>query len=79
MNPWIWRAIIIILASAFVPVIISGVAALVTSGIHGISQGIHSLVSPLSMSGDARLEGVIRLCLYLLAAALIIKSLLGKK
>lgn len=79
MNPWVWRAIIIILAMAFIPIIISGTAALVTSGIHGVTQGIHSLLSPFSMTGDERLEGLLRLCLYLITITLLARFLFGRR
>lgn len=75
MKPWIWRSIIIILAIAFVPMIVAGVASLVTAGIHVVGQNVHSLLRPLSMSGDARLEGIIRLCLYLVAITLLARVL----
>jgi K+-transporting ATPase A subunit len=79
MNPWVWRSIIIILAVAFIPLIISGTAALVTSGIHGISQLIQSLISPFSETGDAKLQGLIRLALYLIAITLLVRFLIGRR
>jgi len=51
MNPWILRIIVLILAVAFIPVIVSGTATLVSNAIQGAGQGIHSLLRPLSMSG----------------------------
>ena len=79
MNPWIWRIIITILAIAFIPLIVTGTAALVTSGIHSIGESVHALLRPLSMSGDARLDGVIRLCLYLIAITLLARILFGRR
>lgn len=79
MNPWVWRSIIIILAVAFIPIIISGTAALVTSGIHGISQWIQSLISPFSETGDAKLQGLIRLALYLITITLLVRFLIGRR
>ena len=79
MNPWIWQLIIIILAIAFVPLIISGTAVLITSVIHSAGETIHSLIRPFSMSGDARLEGVIRLCLYLIAITFLARLLFGNR
>lgn len=79
MNPWIWRIIIIILAVAFIPIIISGTASLISSGIHGVGQSIHSLLRPLSQPGDARLEGIIRLCLYLISITLLARFLFGRR
>ena len=75
MKPGIWRIIVIILAIAFVPMIFSGVASLVTAGVHGVSHNIDSMLRPLSMSGDDKLEGLIRLCLYLVAITLLARFL----
>jgi len=80
MNPWILRIIVLILAVAFIPVIVSGTATLVSNAIQGAGQGIHSLLRPLSMSGGgARLEGVISLCLYLISILLLVRFLFGRK
>jgi hypothetical protein len=79
MNPWIWRIIIIILSVAFVPLIVSWTVSLVTSAIHSASEGVHSLFRPLSQHGDAKLEGVIRLCLYLIAITLLARFVFSKK
>jgi hypothetical protein len=78
MNPWIWRLIIVVLAVALMPVIVSGTATLIANGIQAVGQGIHSLFKPLSMSGDARLEGLIRLCLYLISITLLVRFLFGR-
>ncbi len=78
MNPWIWRLIILGAAICFVPLIVSGTASLVVKAIHGTGASIHSLLRPLSMPGDARLEGLIRLCLYLISITLLLSFLFGK-
>ena len=75
MNPWIWRIIILILAIAFIPMIVSGTASLVSNGTHAVAESIHSLLRPLSMSGDAKLEGLIRVCLYLISITLLFRFL----
>ena len=77
MNPWIWRIIIIILAIAFVPIIVSGTASLITSGIQEFGESIHAIFRPLSMRGEAKLKGIIELCLYLVSITFIIKFLFG--
>ena len=77
MNPWIWRVIIIILAVAFIPLIVNGTASLVTIGINEVSQGIHSVLRPFSMRGGAKMEGIIRLCLYIISITLLIRFLFG--
>jgi len=78
MKPWMIRLIVIILAIAFVPLIVSGVSALVVDAIHGVSHGINSLFAPLSKTGEPRLEGLIRLCLYLITITLLVRFLLGR-
>ena len=79
MNPWIVRIIAIILAVALVPIMVSGTASLVADAIQSAGEGIHSLFTPFSMSGEARLQGVIRLCLYLISITLLIRFLLRTK
>ena len=79
MNPWMLRIIIIILAFAFVPLLVSAVASLVTSGIYSIGESVNSLLRPLSQGGEARLEGVIRICLYLIFITLLIRFVFGRK
>jgi hypothetical protein len=78
MKPWMIRLIVIILAIALVPLIVSGVSALIVDAIHGISHGINSLFAPLSKTGEPRLEGLIRLCLYLITITLLVRFLLGR-
>ena len=79
MNPWIWRIIIIILAIAFVPIIISGTASLITSGIHEVGESIHSILRPLLMRGEAKLKGIIELCLYFISITILIRFLFGNR
>ena len=77
MNPLIWRIIIIILAVAFVPMIVAGTASLIASGIQGVTVAVGNLFKPFSLTGQARLEGLIRLCLYLVIITIIFRVLLG--
>ena len=79
MNPWIIRFIVIGLAIALLPLIVGGTASLVSQAVNGISEGVQSLISPFSMSGEARLEGIIRLCLYLIAVTLLARFLVRKR
>ena len=75
MNPWIQRAIVVILSVAFVPLIVTGISALTMRGVKAVSQGVESLIGPLSMTGDPRMQGLIELCLYLVAIVYIGKFL----
>ena len=79
MNPWIWRIVIVILAIAFIPLIVNGTASLITIGINEVSQNIQSLLRPFSMRGGARMEGIIRLCLYVIAITLLARFLFERR
>ena len=79
MNPWVWRIIVIGLALAFIPLIVKGIASLTVRGVHAVSHEIESLLGPLSMTGDARMQGLIELCLYLVVVMVIVNRLFGKK
>ena len=77
MNPWLIRLIIIILAVAFVPLVVEGTAKLVVQSINSFTKAIHDLLVPFSQTGEARLQGLIRLCLYLISITFLVKFLLG--
>ena len=76
-NPWIWRIIIVLLAVALVPPIVAGTAGLIMHGIDIASQGIHSLFEPLHASGEAKVRGILELCLYLVVITVLFRVLLG--
>jgi len=77
MNRRIVLVLVAGLAVALVPLIIKGIARLTVRGINAVSNGIESLIHPLSMTGDARMEGIIQLCLYLIVVMLVVKRLFG--
>jgi hypothetical protein len=79
MKDWIWRIVLILLALAIVPPIINGTAAIVISGIAAISKTVHSFIGTVSGSGDARVESLIKLCLYLISITILIKFLFKRK
>jgi hypothetical protein len=78
MNPWIWRIIIVLVAIALIPIIVQGTTNLISNVIEIFSQNIHDLFEPLSKSGEKRLLGIIRLCLYLISITLLARFLLGR-
>jgi hypothetical protein len=78
MNSWTTRIIIIVLAIAFLPILINLVSQLAVQGINAATQGIKGLFDPFSMSGDAKLGGIIKLCLYLIAITFLVKYFLRK-
>jgi len=77
MNSWMTKTIIIVLAIAFLPILINVVSMLAVQGINATIQGIQGLFDPFAMSGDAKLGGVIKLCLYLVAITFLVRFLLG--
>lgn len=76
MNPWILRIIVLVLAVAFLPVLISGVSHLTSQAIDAAGNSVKNLLAPLSGSSGNRTEGIIKLCLYLIAGSLLVKFLL---
>lgn len=79
MNRRVVLFLVAALAVALVPLIIKGIAHLTVRGINAVSNGIESLIHPLSMTGDARMEGIIQLCLYLIVATLIVSGLFRRR
>jgi hypothetical protein len=79
MNPWIWRIFVILMAIALLPVIVSGTASLITTGIQEAGKSINYLFEPLIRPGNARLKGMIELGLYLIAGTLLARVLFGRR
>jgi hypothetical protein len=76
MNRWILIAVIGILSIAFVPLIISGTASLVASGINSVTMGVHSFFSSLTMSGDQGIENYIKLALWLVFGVVFVRIII---
>ena len=76
---WTHRIIIILVALAFLPVLVHLVTQFSMLAINAASQELQNLFRPLLMSGGSRLEGTIRLCLYLIAIILLGKFLIGPR
>jgi hypothetical protein len=53
------------------------VSQLAVQGINTATQGIKGLFDPFSMSGDAKLGGIIKLCLYFIAITFLVRFLFG--
>lgn len=79
MNPWIPRLILLGLAAIFLPALINGITHLTADAVDALSRGVQDMLSPLSRTGRSRTEGVIKLCLYLIAATLVVKYLLRRR
>ena len=68
------RPIIILFAIVLVPtVVIPGAASLITQGINSAGPTINDMLWPLSQSGDAKLEGLIKLRLNLIFIAILVR------
>lgn len=78
-NPMFWRIVLVGAAILFLPLVVSGTTALVTTIIESFGREAHSLLRPITRSGSARLEDVVRLCLYLIAILGITRMLFRKR
>ena len=83
-NDLSWQRIlqvaIVIFALVLVPtVIIPAAAELITDGIKWGGETFVDAIRPFSRSGDARLSGLVRLCLYLIFFTLVAKMFFGRR
>ena len=76
---WTHRIIIILVALAFLPVLVHLVTQFSMLAINAATQELQNLFRPLLMSGGSRLEGTIKLCLYLIGISLLARFLFGMK
>jgi hypothetical protein len=76
---WTHRIIIILLALAFLPVLVHLVTQFSMLAINAATQELQHLFQPLFMAGGSRLEGVIKLCLYLIGITLLVRFLFGPR
>lgn len=75
MHPWAVRIIVIILAIAFVPIIVGGVADLVAGSVNTLGEGIGGFFDSLSESSNARVESLLKLALYIVFITILIRVL----
>ncbi len=79
-NPWIWRFAIILFAIVLVPtVVIPGATSLIMDGIDSAGETINDMLQPLSQSGDAKLEGLIKLCLNLIFIVILVRFFVARR
>ncbi len=79
-NPWIWRFAIILFAIVLVPtVVIPGATSLIIDGIDSAGETINDMLQPLSQSGDAKLEGLIKLCLNLIFIVILVRFFVARR
>jgi hypothetical protein len=79
MSPWVTRGALIILAIAFVPVVVNGTALFVEKVIHAGSEALAGVFGSLSGSSETRVRALLKLSLYFVLITLIVKALLGKQ
>lgn len=78
MNDWTWRIILSLVALFLTPIVVSMATSLAVNGVAYVNHIITGLFRPLAMSGEARLQALIKLCLYLVSITLILRFLLRK-
>jgi hypothetical protein len=69
------RIVIFIVAIIATVLFVPFVASLVTSAMSFMGERITDLFRPFTLSGRQRLQGLIELCLYLVAITFLIRSL----
>ena len=73
-----WRIVIFIVAIILSLSMVPFVASLVTSAVSFMGESITALFRPFTLSGKQRLQGLIELCLYLVAITLLIRFLIRR-
>ena len=73
-----WRIVIFIAAIIAAVIIVPFAASLVTSAVSFMGESITALFRPFTLSGKARLGGLIELCLYLIVITFLIRFLLRR-
>ena len=68
-----WRIVIFIVAIILSLIVVPFVASLATNAISFLGENITALFRPFTLSGDARLEGLVTLCLYLVFFVILLK------
>lgn len=76
---WI-KALVVLVAAALLPAVISSIAMLTSSAVNSAGQGLHDLVAgPFSLYGSSRMEALLKLCLWLVAIVLMAKFLFARR
>ena len=72
------RIVIFIVAIIATVLLVPFVASLVTSAMSFMGERITSLFRPFTLSGKQRLQGLVELCLYLVAITFLIRFLIRR-
>ena len=73
-----WRIVIFIVAILLSFSMVPFVASLVINAFNYMGESITALFRPFTLSGKQRLQGLIELCLYLVAITLLIRFLIRR-
>ena len=73
-----WRIVIFIVALILSFYMVPFVASLVTNAFSFMGESITAFFRPFTLSGRQRLQGLIELCLYLVAFTFLIRFLLRR-
>jgi len=73
-----WRIVIFIVALIFSLIVVPVIASLATNAVSFMGESITALFRPFTLSGEARLEGLIKMCLYLIIITFLIRFLLRR-
>ncbi len=74
-----WRIVIFISALLLSFTMVPVVASLATNAVSFMGESVTALFRPFTLSGKARLEGLIEMCLYLIVITFLIRFLLLRR
>ena len=75
---WKTRLSLSVVALIVSTIMVPTVANLTVKGIRFLRETISKVLAPLTLSGDARLEGLISLCLYLVIITLLVRFIVRR-
>ena len=70
-----WRIVIFIAAIIAAVIIVPIVASLIINGTNYMAESITDLFRPFTLPREARMQGLIELCIYLVTITFLIRSL----
>lgn len=73
-----WRIVIFIVALILSFIVVPVVASLVTNAVSFMGESITDLFRPFTLPREARMQGLIELCIYLVTITFLIRFLLRR-
>ena len=73
-----WRIVIFIVALILSFIVVPVVASLVTNAVSFLGESITALFRPFTLPREARMQGLIELCIYLVTITFLIRFLLRR-